>query len=142
MKIFGQDIDVLRNQLIALALNLLAWAKQHVPRISNKEADDCISGTACVSIEGPGGTEQLKLKSLNNEQSDGIYASIGYNVSGLAPPFVTNAQWAAHRSRDELVLVKVKYFSINYADICIRWGLYESALRYVGWPIVPGQLAF
>eukprot|EP00438_Fugacium_kawagutii_P025370 Skav236532 [mRNA] locus=scaffold78:1094282:1122857:- [translate_table: standard] len=29
-------------------------------------------------------------------------------------------------------------FSINYADICIRWGLYESALRYVGWPIIPG----
>ena len=29
-------------------------------------------------------------------------------------------------------------FSINYADVCIRWGLYESALRFVGWPIVPG----
>lgn len=31
-----------------------------------------------------------------------------------------------------------QYFSVNYADVTIRWGLYESALRYVGWPIVPG----
>jgi NADPH:quinone reductase-like Zn-dependent oxidoreductase len=37
-----------------------------------------------------------------------------------------------------LVVVRNKAFSINYADICIRWGLYESALRYVGWPIIPG----
>jgi NADPH:quinone reductase-like Zn-dependent oxidoreductase len=34
--------------------------------------------------------------------------------------------------------VDIEAFSINYADICIRWGLYESALRYVGFPIVPG----
>ena len=36
------------------------------------------------------------------------------------------------------MVVRNKAFSINYADICIRWGLYESALRYVGWPIIPG----
>jgi NADPH:quinone reductase-like Zn-dependent oxidoreductase len=30
------------------------------------------------------------------------------------------------------------FLTVNYADVCIRWGLYESALRYVGWPIVPG----
>ena len=39
---------------------------------------------------------------------------------------------------DDLVIVNISAFSINYADICIRWGLYESALRYVGFPIVPG----
>jgi synaptic vesicle membrane protein VAT-1 len=27
---------------------------------------------------------------------------------------------------------------VNYADICARWGVYESALRFVGWPITPG----
>jgi hypothetical protein len=32
----------------------------------------------------------------------------------------------------------IKAFSVNYADITIRWGLYESALRFVGWPITPG----
>ena len=27
---------------------------------------------------------------------------------------------------------------VNYADVCIRWGLYSSATKYVGWPITPG----
>ena len=27
---------------------------------------------------------------------------------------------------------------VNYADVTIRWGLYESAIRFVGYPIVPG----
>lgn len=36
------------------------------------------------------------------------------------------------------VKVKVQYSGINYADICIRWGIYESAKQYVGWPITPG----
>ena len=34
--------------------------------------------------------------------------------------------------------IMCKYFSVNYADCTIRWGLYESAKRFVGWPIVPG----
>merc|ERR1719277_2748146 len=37
-----------------------------------------------------------------------------------------------------VVVLRNHAFSINYADICVRWGLYESALRFVGWPIVPG----
>ena len=37
-----------------------------------------------------------------------------------------------------LYMFLLQAFSINYADICIRWGLYESALRFVGWPIIPG----
>ena len=36
------------------------------------------------------------------------------------------------------VLVDVKAFGVNYADIIIRWGLYESAKKFVGWPITPG----
>lgn len=36
------------------------------------------------------------------------------------------------------VRVKVKNFGVNYADICIRWGLYESAKKFVGLPITPG----
>jgi hypothetical protein len=27
---------------------------------------------------------------------------------------------------------------VNYADVCVRWGVYESAKKYVGWPITPG----
>jgi NADPH:quinone reductase-like Zn-dependent oxidoreductase len=36
------------------------------------------------------------------------------------------------------VVVDVKATGINYADIIIRWGLYESAKKFVGWPITPG----
>ncbi len=38
----------------------------------------------------------------------------------------------------EDVVVEVKATGINYADIIIRWGLYESAKKFVGWPITPG----
>jgi len=26
----------------------------------------------------------------------------------------------------------------NFVDVCVRMGLYESAKKYVGWPITPG----
>lgn len=36
------------------------------------------------------------------------------------------------------VLIDVKAIGINYADICVRLGVYESAKKFVGWPITPG----
>jgi NADPH:quinone reductase-like Zn-dependent oxidoreductase len=39
--------------------------------------------------------------------------------------------------RDD-VLIEVEAIGINYADCIIRMGLYESAKKYVGWPITPG----
>ncbi len=36
------------------------------------------------------------------------------------------------------VLVEVRAIGINYADCIVRMGLYESAKKYVGWPITPG----
>lgn len=36
------------------------------------------------------------------------------------------------------VLVRTEAVGVNYADVCVRWGVYESARRYVGWPITPG----
>jgi NADPH:quinone reductase-like Zn-dependent oxidoreductase len=36
------------------------------------------------------------------------------------------------------VLIRTEAVGVNYADICVRWGLYESARRFVGWPITPG----
>ncbi len=39
---------------------------------------------------------------------------------------------------DDDIIVSVKASGVNYADIIIRWGLYESAKRFVGWPITPG----
>ena len=36
------------------------------------------------------------------------------------------------------VLVDVEAIGVNYADCIVRMGLYESAKKYVGWPITPG----
>lgn len=36
------------------------------------------------------------------------------------------------------ILVDVEAAGVNYADCIIRMGLYESAKKYVGWPITPG----
>ena len=36
------------------------------------------------------------------------------------------------------VLIRTSAIGVNYADCCVRWGVYESAKQYVGWPITPG----
>jgi len=36
------------------------------------------------------------------------------------------------------VVVSVRVSGVNYADCMVRMGLYESAKKYVGWPITPG----
>jgi len=36
------------------------------------------------------------------------------------------------------VTVETHACGINYADVITRWGLYQSAKDYVGWPITPG----
>ena len=36
------------------------------------------------------------------------------------------------------VLIRTHSVGVNYADICVRLGVYESARRFVGWPITPG----
>ena len=41
-------------------------------------------------------------------------------------------------NEDTLVTVDIAYAGVNYADVCIRWGLYSSAKKYNGYPITPG----
>ncbi len=36
------------------------------------------------------------------------------------------------------VLVEVEAVGVNYADVLVRMGLYQSAKDFVGWPITPG----
>jgi NADPH:quinone reductase-like Zn-dependent oxidoreductase len=36
------------------------------------------------------------------------------------------------------ILVAARAAGVNYADCIVRMGLYESAKKYVGWPITPG----
>jgi NADPH:quinone reductase-like Zn-dependent oxidoreductase len=62
-----------------------------------------------VVIHSPGGYDRLKLES--------------YKIQ---------------RPKDDEVQIKIHASGINYADICVRWGIYESAKEYVGWPITPG----
>src|SRR5215204_804163 len=42
------------------------------------------------------------------------------------------------RPGDRQVLIHTQAVGVNYADICVRWGVYESARPFVGWPITPG----
>jgi NADPH:quinone reductase-like Zn-dependent oxidoreductase len=44
----------------------------------------------------------------------------------------------APQPADRQVLIRTEAVGVNYADICVRWGVYESARRFVGWPITPG----
>jgi len=78
-------------------------------------------------IRGPGGLDQLQYSDIPSENG----ATLGYNIPQINPPFC-NTDYVIDAT-DNLVIIKNKYFSVNYADVTIRWGLYESALRYVGW---------
>lgn len=62
-----------------------------------------------ISIHRPGGRDQLRLES----------------AADLQPG-------------PGEVRVAVRAIGVNFADIAIRLGLYESAKKYVGWPITPG----
>ena len=74
-----------------------------------------------ITIPSAGGYEKLVYKPLKrNEYTEGA------NVKLRNIP------------EDDLVTVKTHGCGVNYADICIRWGLYESAKQFVGWPITPG----
>ena len=135
--ILGQDPDV----LLALFSNVVSWFvsayfPSFMPRLLPPcEQEDASSAspasderTKCVSIGRPGGLEQLRVIRLKQ----GICTK-GYNVGDEGGPFMEEQELPA-----DCAIVKLDAFSVNYADCAIRWGLYESAKQYVGWPIVPG----
>jgi synaptic vesicle membrane protein VAT-1 len=136
MKVLGQDLLVIKNQAIALIWNIFSWILQYVPSfLYHNTPKPPKTSRVCVSINGPGGLDQLVYQDL----PENCIATTGYNIPNIKPPFVNEKMvTASDVYADDHVLVKTSYFSVNYADVTIRWGLYESALRYVGWPIVPG----
>jgi len=91
--------------------------------------------TQCVAIGRPGGSEQLRVITLK----PGV-VTCGYNIPNHPPPFTTTSSSSLDNNKipSDCVILKNEAFSVNYADCCIRWGLYESANRFVGWPICPG----
>lgn len=157
MKILGQDAEI----FIAMWGNIVAWIRTLLnlnsrtnrailpnepaialasPRHTQDEGQNhhhrYSENTKCVSIARPGGKEQLRVIILK----DGV-CTVGYNVRHLCPAPYTPAMSgpdAAAILPSDCVILRNKCFSVNYADCTIRWGLYESAKRFVGWPIVPG----
>ena len=160
MKILGQEISVLRHQALSLIFNIRSWVFSLFPSYlfllsttksvalkdsssssasnsattTDKSSPSVSIANKCVRIECPGGLDQLKLTDMAND-----CLTVGYNVENWPAPFVTlDSSLFDEKLSPSLVVVKIEYFSVNYADVTIRWGLYESALRYVGYPIVPG----
>jgi len=140
--IFGQDPEILR----AMAANIMSWFVSNffpkllpklLPTCTQEDADananDDESRTKCVSIGRPGGMEQLRVIALK----EGVM-TVGYNLKHFCSSPFTPALSGGSDIPLDCVVMKNQCFSVNYADCTIRWGLYESAKKFVGWPIVPG----
>jgi synaptic vesicle membrane protein VAT-1 len=140
--ILGQDPGI----LAALVANVLSWmvrtfAPSLLPRLLPQIAQEGHGGAQCVVIGRPGGVEQLRWITLQ----PGV-ATCGYNViaassSSTSSSSSTNNSKLFIAERElppDCILLDNKAFSVNFADCCIRWGLYESANQFVGWPICPG----
>lgn len=125
-------MNSLIDQLVSLIWNTLSWLASTIhPIVDTIDTTDEI----CFKIDAPGGVQTLQPLKIGRREE--VLATVGYNVKSYPPPFVKTSQYEVDKD-PTLVLIRINYFSVNYADICIRWGLYESALKYVGWPIVPG----
>lgn len=139
--ILGVEWDV----FVAMWMNVLSWlvstfCPSLLPRLlPTSDEEDVVSATVssnqtkCISIGRPGGVEQLRIVTLKQ----GI-CTLGYNLKHHHPPPFSRAIQSISDIPEDCVVISNKAFSVNYADCCIRWGLYESALKFVGWPIVPG----
>lgn len=150
--ILGQDPDVLkamvanvvswviRNFFPSLVFKLLPTVPQEdttiPPSSPRDDATTATNRTYCISIGRPGGMEQLRIIRLK----EGIM-TVGYNLRHFCKaPFTPEISCGEKGPKipSDCVILKNECFSVNYADCTIRWGLYESAKRFVGWPIVPG----
>jgi hypothetical protein len=120
MKILGQDTTTVKNQLVAVTLNIYSWLLSFIPwRNANQVKITSNDKNRCVAIPGPGGLDKLQLIAIPGDEKC-LRATVGYNVPMFKAPYasiVTPSDKLA-----DLVLVRNSYFSINYADICIRWG--------------------
>lgn len=83
------------------------------------------AGETCISIPSAGGYDKLLVAQGGEVQCDALLALQNHDKQG-----------GVDRSRT--VTVQIHAAGVNYADVCIRWGLYASAAEYVGYPITPG----
>ena len=142
----GQDALVVFHQLQAIYFNLVTWL---LVVLGFRQASDSLEPTATVLqgltlqpdgavatlVLSPGGLERLSLEPLSSN-----VATVGYNVKDCRRVPGCNSLAVVDESSlpDGLAIVRITSCSVNYADVTIRWGLYESAIRFVGYPICPG----
>ena len=142
----GQDALVVYHQLQAIFYNLVTWL---LVVLGWRKASDSLVPVAAILpparepnndavaavVLSPGGLERLSLEMLGDK-----VVTVGYNVleCNRVPSCNSLAIVEDGPLPDGLAIVRITSCSVNYADITIRWGLYESAIRYVGYPIVPG----
>jgi len=147
------DLDQLKDQLFAVGWNVYDWfiigVLKRKPPQSEEEINALVkefrdgrnvrvsSGNDaagyCVLIQRPGSIHQIVYRKLKSDE-----CTVGYNATGFAKKNTPVIQFNHKDLPEDAVLLKTLYFSVNYADICIRWGVYDSANKYVGWPICPG----
>lgn len=149
LAVMGQEWIVVKHQLQAIASNLLSWflvlVRVRRPALRMPSHGMPQSSARAVQILSPGGFERFTLANLDDADSQGrVLATVGYNVrTGVdrVPGCASLVRLSLSTGvglPDDCALVRTHAFSVNYADVTIRWGLYESAIRYVGYPIVPG----
>ena len=142
--LFGQDSQCVYHQIQAIVYNLLSYLllqlglRTAADRLSPKHAilDGAAkkySATAALVLS-PGGLERLSFEPL----PDNI-ATVGYNVQLCTRvPNCNSLVYLDMPYPADCAVVRIVSSSVNYADVTIRWGLYESAIRFVGYPICPG----
>lgn len=145
LRLTGQSLAVIVHQVEAIRSNVASWLLTSVGLRRARASLAALPGAprdACILVLSPGGLERLAFEGLG----DGV-ATVGYNVDdAIAPRLPRSRSLTALRRRGDgafdpppgHVVVDVSHFSVNYADVTIRWGLYESAIEFVGYPICPG----
>ncbi len=122
MKILGQDPRTVKNQILAMFWNVISWWASWLPsflRLSPRgpPAWNGKDENFCIAIHGPGGLDALRMVNIPGDSAQSR-ATVGYNVPSLRSPYVSTTS----NLDPNLVVVRNKYFSVNYADVCIRWG--------------------
>ena len=80
-----------------------------------------------IEVDKPGGRQQLKHREL--EAKNGyMTCTCGYNVAQKWEADVEGSLIKINLDfsnfPNDCVIIKTEYFSINFADVCLRWGLY------------------
>lgn len=129
LSLTGQEWLVVKHQLFAVYHNVLSWllVLLRVRRAELELGGVAPGRSAAVQIVSPGGYERFLLTDLDEETSEGVLATVGYNVrEGVNRVPGRNSLVRVSRDGRGLpagcLLVELDAFSVNYADVTIRWG--------------------